>query len=72
MIPSQKVVEYATQLIVVCSFLHSALPPQSTFDDYPRIQKAYKVFVVLVGFVAVNWRGSVDKVNASTTTKGTE
>jgi hypothetical protein len=53
------VFEWWTAVTTVASVLHSALPPVSAFDGYPRIQGTYKIIVLFIGVVAINWRGQV-------------
>ena len=49
----------ATNAVTICSVLHTALPPWDFLSDFPRVQKIYKLFVYLVGYVAVNWRSTL-------------
>jgi len=48
-----------TNVVTICSVLHGILPPWDFLKDYPRAQAAYKVFVYLVGYVAVNLRSTL-------------
>lgn len=54
-------VTLGTKVIAGSSVLHSILPPWEAFGDFPRIQKVYKLFVYLVGYVAINWRSTLWK-----------
>lgn len=49
----------ATNVITICSVLHTILPPWDFLNDYPRVQAAYKLFVYLVGYIAVNARSAL-------------
>ena len=53
--------DYITRTIVTCSILHTTLPPWEFLDDFPQVQKVYKAFIYLVGYVAINGRSSVYK-----------
>ena len=48
-----------SNLISICSMLHILLPPYETFNDYPRMQKYYKLIVLIIGNIALNKRGDV-------------
>jgi hypothetical protein len=54
-----KLFEWWTAVTTISSVVHSAMPPVSAFDGYPRIQNGYKIVVLFVGVVAINWRGQV-------------
>jgi hypothetical protein len=49
----------ASSTVTVCSFLHTVMPPWETFNDFPRIQKVYKVALFTVGYVALNGRSTL-------------
>lgn len=48
-----------TEIIAVASVLHTFLPPWEAFNDYPSVQKPYKLLVYIVGYVALNGRSTV-------------
>lgn len=48
-----------SQIVYVCTFLHNFLPPWEVFNDYPQIQKPYKVVVYVIGYGAGNARSTV-------------
>lgn len=48
-----------TLVVFICSILHSLLPPWDSFDGFPRFQPYYKVFIYIVGYVALNGRSTV-------------
>jgi hypothetical protein len=50
-----------TNVCTICSFLHATLPPWDFLAPYPRIQNAYKVFIYVIGYVALNARSTVYK-----------
>jgi hypothetical protein len=50
-----------TSAVTICSFLHTTLPPWDFLAPYPKAQNAYKVFVYIVGYVALNARSTVYK-----------
>ena len=53
------VIDIITRVVFIASILHNALPPWEFLNDFPRIQKVYKVLVYIVGFVAVNGRSTI-------------
>lgn len=48
-----------TQIVAGASVLHTILPPWDFLDNFPKAQNVYKVFVYLVGYVALNARSTV-------------
>lgn len=60
--PSQhELLDIATQTIVVCSVLHTFLPPYDFLNDFPTAQKYYKAFIYITGYVGLNARSTVYK-----------
>lgn len=53
------VVKTITEVVASASLLHTLLPPWEAFDDFPGVQKYYKVLIYFVGYVALNGRSSV-------------
>lgn len=49
----------ALRVVVASSVVHIFLPPYDVFNDFPRFQKYYKLFVAVVGYVALNARGKL-------------
>lgn len=45
--------------IVACSVLHNFLPPWEAFNDFPVLQKWYKLLIYLIGYVALNARSAI-------------
>lgn len=58
---SHHVVDIGGEAIVICSILHTLLPPWDFLDDFPRAQRYYKVFIYVIGYVALNARSTVYK-----------
>jgi len=54
-------VDHGTQIIALCSVLHTILPPWDMLDDFPTAQKYYKLFIYVVGYVALNGRSTAWK-----------
>lgn len=54
-----KVFDVVSATCVICSLLHSFLPPWDGYQDFPRFQKYYKAFIYTVGYIAVNARSAV-------------
>lgn len=50
---------WVTGVIAVCSLLHTVLPPWEIFNDYPSIQKWYKLMVIIIGALALNGRSRI-------------
>jgi hypothetical protein len=59
-----------TEIVAASSALHTILPPWEAFDDFPTLQKYYKLFVYIVGYAGLNGRSTVYSkqisVNSST------
>jgi hypothetical protein len=52
-------VQIAEHVIVGASILHNFLPPWDFLNDYPQAQKAYKLSVYVIGYIALNARSSL-------------
>lgn len=52
-------IKLGTTLVTVASFIHTILPPWEAFNDFPRVQKYYKVLVYIIGYAALNGRSTV-------------
>lgn len=52
--------------IIVCSILHSTLPPWDFLNDFPTLQKYYKLLIYVIGYVALNARSTVYKSISTT------
>ena len=50
-----------TNVCTICSFLHATLPPFEFLQDYPRAMAAYKIFIYVIGYVALNARSTLYK-----------
>ena len=50
---------FGAHVIAISSVLHTVLPPWEAFCDFPRLQKAYKLFIYLLGWVAINFRSRI-------------
>jgi hypothetical protein len=53
------VFDYISGSVLVCSVLHTLLPPWDCLSDFPRAQKYYKLFVYIVGYIGINGRSTV-------------
>lgn len=51
--------DYAAGTVVVCSVLHTFLPPWDFLNDFPKAQKYYKLIVYIIGYIGVNGRSTV-------------
>lgn len=51
--------DIGTKAVALCSVLHTVLPPWEAFNEFPSLQKWYKLFVYLVGYAALNGRSTV-------------
>lgn len=49
----------AAEIVAGASVLHTFLPPWEAFNDFPTLQKYYKLAVYVVGYVALNGRSTV-------------
>lgn len=52
-------VKLGTEIVAGSSLLHTVLPPWEAFNDFPTGQKYYKLFIYLVGYVALNGRSTI-------------
>jgi hypothetical protein len=52
-------IKLSAEIVAVSSLVHSILPPWEAFDDFPRAQKYYKLFVYIVGYAGLNGRSTV-------------
>lgn len=59
MITQHQLIEVGAEIVVVSSLLHSFLPPWDFLNEFPRAQKYYKLFVYVIGYVALNGRSTV-------------
>lgn len=48
-----------SSVVTVCSFLHTVMPPWEAFNDFPSVQKYYKLLLFTVGYIALNGRSTV-------------
>jgi hypothetical protein len=48
-----------TSIVTICSAAHTFLPPWEAFNEFPTLQKYYKLFIYLIGYVALNGRSTV-------------
>jgi hypothetical protein len=55
------IVDIIARIVLMASICHSTLPPwdAEAFQPFPNFVKFYKVFIYIVGFVAVNGRSTV-------------
>lgn len=47
--------------VMVCSLLHTLLPPWDMLSDFPSAQRYYKLVVYIVGYVGLTGRSTVYK-----------
>jgi hypothetical protein len=61
------------EIVAIASVAHTLLPPWEVFNDYPTFQKAYKLFVFIVGYVALNGRSTIHpSISTASGTKPSE
>lgn len=56
-----RIFDLVATLVLICSVLHTILPPWDVFNDFPRTQKYYKVVIYTVGYIALNARSTAYK-----------
>jgi hypothetical protein len=56
---SVDLLKIGTEVIAGASILHTVLPPWEAFNDFPTLQKYYKLVVYVIGYVALNARSTV-------------
>lgn len=56
---SVDLIKLGTEIIAGASIAHTVLPPWEAFNDFPTMQKYYKLFVYIVGYVALNARSTL-------------
>jgi hypothetical protein len=59
MIGAHEWVDIGTRTIVICSLLYTFLPPWEIFNDFPAVQKYYKLLLAIVAHMAIAGRSSV-------------
>jgi hypothetical protein len=52
-------VKLSTEIVAGASLLHTVLPPWEVFVDFPAGQKYYKLFIYIVGYIALAGRSTV-------------
>ena len=52
-------IDVILRIVAVCSILHNILPPWEMFADFPFLQKWYKLFVYIIGYIALNARSTL-------------
>lgn len=50
------ILDWGTRTVSVCSVLHTTLPPWEKLNNHPRLQAVYKMFIYVIGYVAVSGR----------------
>lgn len=58
-----EVKDVGLSVIAVCSVAHTFLPPwdADAIKPFPRFQKAYRLVIYFLGYVAINFRSTVYK-----------
>jgi len=56
---THSMVDILTRVIAVCSILHMLLPPWEAFNDFPTVQKFYKLGIYIIGYAAGNARSTI-------------
>jgi hypothetical protein len=56
---SVDIVKLGTEVIAGASILHTLLPPWDFLNDFPTLQKYYKLVVYVIGYVALNARSTL-------------
>lgn len=56
---THNLLDIATETVAVCSVLHTVLPPWEAFNDFPAVQKYYKLLIYVIGYMALNGRSTV-------------
>lgn len=57
--PSHSTQDLIFHIIVACAIAHSLLPPWDFLDQFPTAQKYYKLFIYVIGYVALHGRSTV-------------
>lgn len=58
MITQHQLLDLATETVAVCSVLHTLLPPWDFLNEFPRVQKYYKLVIYVIGYLALNGRST--------------
>jgi len=53
------IVKDVTEVVTCCSLAHTLLPPWEAFNDFPTVQKYYKLLIYFIGYAALNGRSTV-------------
>lgn len=58
-----QIVETGLRVVVACSLIHTFAPPWDVdaLKPYPRLRDAYRLFIYIVGYIALNARSTVYK-----------
>ena len=51
--------DYVSRAVLIASVLYAFLPPREILDGFPRAQKYYSLFLLIVLHVAVNLRAKM-------------
>lgn len=54
-----QVLQGMADVVTIASLTHNFLPPWELFNDFPRVQKGYKLFVYITGYIALNGRSTL-------------
>ena len=63
-------VKLGTEIVTGASILHTLLPPWDAFNDFPKAQKYYRLFIYIVGYAALNGRSTVYQSISTTKSNG--
>jgi hypothetical protein len=55
----ERLFHWGASIIVISTFLHTFLPPWDFLNDFPTLQKYYKLLIYIVGYTAGNARSTV-------------
>jgi hypothetical protein len=56
-------VDIGLRIVFVCSLIHTFAPPWDieALQPFPRLKNAYRLFIYIVGYIALNARSTVYK-----------
>jgi hypothetical protein len=56
-------IDLGMRVVVICSLIHTFAPPwdAEALRPYPKLKDGYRLFIYLVGYVALNARSTIYK-----------
>ena len=61
--PTHEMIDIGMRVVIVCSIVHTFAPPwdAEALQPFPTLKNYYRLFIYIVGYVALNARSTVYK-----------